>query len=269
VAFLPRVPESVSHGTFSWLPKPDSKPGGEPSPANDDNFRHPEFSVNGVFDFLKFHRSGILFRAMTDLQERLIGALSHGVICGMQRVDELIVVANAAMQVHDVPGDIVEFGTATGHTARIVALSSKKRLFLYDSFQGLPEKGEKDGDSSEYVKGSIKTDEYQIYETFDNFGLETPYVKGAWFKDLSEYHLPENISLALLDGDFYESIKTSLELVYPRLSPGGKCLIHDYFHTKLPGVKAAVDEFMADKPEKIQTLYGSHGVPSWVTFTKQ
>jgi O-methyltransferase len=82
--------------------------------------------------------------------------------------------------------------------------------------------------------------------------------------------LPEQISFAYLDGDLYDSIKLSLESVYPRLSPGAICLIDDYADpavfpeawNELPGVKRACDDFLAGKPETVSFIYSadmSHG----------
>jgi predicted O-methyltransferase YrrM len=53
-------------------------------------------------------------------------------------------------------------------------------------------------------------------------------------------------SFVHLDVDLYESTKASLEWFYPRLSPGAVVMCHDYDHS---GVRKAVDEFLADKPE--------------------
>jgi O-methyltransferase len=53
-----------------------------------------------------------------------------------------------------------------------------------------------------------------------------------------------------------------LKHVYPRLTKGAICVIDDYSNpdvypewTQLPGVKRACDEYLADKPEKVEQLY--------------
>ena len=61
--------------------------------------------------------------------------------------------------------------------------------------------------------------------------------------------LPDNISFALLDGDFYDSIKTSLALVLPKLQSGATIIVHDYRNAQLPGSAKAVNEFIATHPE--------------------
>jgi len=59
-------------------------------------------------------------------------------------------------------------------------------------------------------------------------------------------------SLVHLDVDLYESTRRSLEFLYPRLSPGGILLSHDY--SSEPGVRMAFDSFFAEKPETIIEL---------------
>ena len=61
---------------------------------------------------------------------------------------------------------------------------------------------------------------------------------------MKDEDLPTTISFALLDGDFYESIKTSFALIAPRLSEGGIMAVHDYRNAALPGSAKAVTEFL-------------------------
>jgi O-methyltransferase len=86
--------------------------------------------------------------------------------------------------------------------------------------------------------------------------------------------LPERISFAYLDGDFYDSILISLQYVYPKLTAGAICLIDDYCDpqinpkgwNRLPGVKKACDEYLIDKPEKMEFIYS--GTYSHAFFRK-
>jgi len=55
--------------------------------------------------------------------------------------------------------------------------------------------------------------------------------------------LPQHIAFAFLDGDFYDSILTSLQLVWPRLVPGATVCLDDYQRETLPGVERAVNHF--------------------------
>jgi O-methyltransferase len=57
-------------------------------------------------------------------------------------------------------------------------------------------------------------------------------------------------ALVNLDADLYLPTKAGLEFFYPLLSPGGVIIVHDYTH-KWPGIKKAVDEFVATIPESL------------------
>src|ERR1700723_3814982 len=89
-----------------------------------------------------------------------------------------------------------------------------------------------------------------------------PIYKG-WFQDTLPSGLHDLISFAYLDGDLYDSILMSLQYVYPKLAPGAVCLIDDYCDpqinpkgwNRLPGVKKACDEYLIDKPEKMEFIY--------------
>ena len=72
------------------------------------------------------------------------------------------------------------------------------------------------------------------------------FIKGKVENTLTlEKNLPLKISLLRLDTDFYESVKISLEILYPRLVSGGVLIIDDYGHFK--GAKIAVDNFFKNK----------------------
>lgn len=159
------------------------------------------------------------------------------------------------------PGDWVEFGCYRGDTSLLLAEllrknHSDKKLWLYDSFEGLPEKSPQDQSelNPEFKQGSLSVSKRELKVRFLHANIPVPIIKKAWFSELTSDDLPETISFAFLDGDFYESIKTSLGLVAPRLTPDGTILIHDYTNHKLPGVARATDEFLTTYPHLRQSL---------------
>lgn len=158
-----------------------------------------------------------------------------------------------------VPGDLVELGCNAGHSCvliqKVIDLYDPTRcLHAYDSFQGLPDPRPEDAGTL-CRRGSMKTSVQKLLDNFASVGLKPPEIHCGWFTDMLPRELPEQICFAHLDGDLYESILTSLENVYPRLSKGAICLIDDYRDPRLPGVKRACDKFLADKPEQILLLY--------------
>lgn len=146
-------------------------------------------------------------------------------------------------------GDFVELGCYKGDTSLLLQKMLHKngedhRLFLYDSFEGLPERTKEDasvaGDG--FKKGELDVTKKEVVLKFKKAGLPVPKIKKAFFEELSPEDLPEKIAFAFLDGDLYTSIKTSLKLVLPRLTKDAILLVHDYNNPQLPGVARAVDE---------------------------
>jgi O-methyltransferase len=178
---------------------------------------------------------------------------------------------------YGVEGDFVELGCNTGESSVLIAkllaaYSANKKLSVYDSFEGLPEAKPIDGGF--YKEGYCKTSEDVLKDNFRLHNLPLPEMHKGWFKDTLPNGLPEKIAFAYLDGDFYDSILISLQYVYPKLAPGSICLIDDYCDpqinptgwNRLPGVKKACDEYLADKPEKIEFIYS--GIFSHAFFRK-
>jgi O-methyltransferase len=179
----------------------------------------------------------------------------------------------ASEAVHGAPGDFVEVGCNAGYSSviiqKVLTTADAKRAFhVYDSFEGLPPVHEKDQNA--YEAGEMGTSEDLLVQNFAALNLPLPHVHKGWFADTLPGTLPASIAFALIDGDLYESTKTALENVYPRLVPGAICMFNIYYDGSVyepdsrwvkyrsPGVKKATDEFFADKPEKVSVLYSGH-----------
>ncbi len=162
----------------------------------------------------------------------------------------------SAISVMGVEGDFVEMGCYKGDTSLMLAEvveksveNPKKRLWIYDSFEGLPEKTGSDESilGKDFVPGALTVSKREVKERFLRAGLKVPIIKKAWFDELTSSDMPEKIAFAFLDGDFYESIRDSLKLVGPLMSAGGMIIVHDYNNPALPGVKKAVDELIGTR----------------------
>ena len=154
-------------------------------------------------------------------------------------------------------GDFVELGCYKGDTSLMLAeviSGSDKKLWIYDSFEGLPVKSEQDYSEigKDFKEGELYASKREVKERFLRAGMKVPVIKKAWFSDLTEADLPEKIAFAFIDGDFYESISDSLKLVGPWMVPSGLILVHDYANEALPGVEKAVDEWNRNKNYKIK-----------------
>lgn len=155
-------------------------------------------------------------------------------------------------------GDFVELGCYKGDTSLLLAEVLKgtdKKLWIYDSFEGLPEKSEIDESALgiNFKVGELYVTKREVKERFLRANLPVPVIKKAWFNELTDSDLPERIALAFLDGDFYESIKVSLKLVAPKMADDGVIIVHDYQNPVLPGVAKAVDEWAQEQKKTIKT----------------
>ncbi len=163
-----------------------------------------------------------------------------------------------------IPGSFVECGVARGGCSALMASvarenGSGRKIWLFDSFEGLPEPTQEDMSCVDktptkerskavlhpgYCLGTYE----EVSRLFSDLGLnkgDVFMVKG-WFQDTLPAHREEigGIAFLRLDGDWYESTKCCLENLYDNVTPGGYIYIDDY---ELSGCKKAVDEFLQNR----------------------
>lgn len=148
-------------------------------------------------------------------------------------------------------GDVVEFGCYIGTTSVYLAklMPPARRLYLYDSFEGLPEKLPQDESpiGLQFKAGELRVSKKVLIHNLKRAGVRMPIIKKAWFSELSEQDIPNKIAFAFLDGDYYESILTPLRLIENRLSSGATVVVDDYANESLPGAARAVNEWAGQK----------------------
>lgn len=197
-----------------------------------------------------------------------------------------------------VEGDVVEVGCLSGRTAAMLEktvatswASLGRRLYLYDSFEGLSQPTADDG-TIPFDPKAFKTSPDEVRRRFKEFDLAEPAIIPGWVNDTLPHCLPPRIAFAHIDLDLYAPTKHALECVYPRLSRGAIVVVDDYCDPALvphieqvynenpynrspyagdgatdpvpprqyhignwvPAVKRAADEFLSDKPEEWTVL---------------
>lgn len=184
---------------------------------------------------------------------------THGLIDAMQRETTLAAILEHLVCVieAEVPGDVVELGCFEGGTSiyltRVLeAMGSRKRLHVYDSFEGLPSPGDEDGDDPGFQEGHLYSARLMVVLHHVQAGLRLPAIHAGWFGELPASAYPEPICFAYFDGDLYQSIMDSFERVYPRVPPGGVICVHDYEYPRLPGVRRACDEYLAGRRDEVK-----------------
>ena len=148
---------------------------------------------------------------------------------------------------NNIDGDVVELGCYVGESSKylmktLIDTNSDKKLYVYDSFEGLPDLSKWEINTG-WKPRTLVTSEDVLTSNFIENNLPTPIITKGWFCDIPEDRLPEKISFAFLDGDFYDSIYDSLVKVYDRVVDGGYIFFHDYKRNDLPGVEAAIKDF--------------------------
>jgi len=160
-------------------------------------------------------------------------------------------------------GVIAECGVFKGGCAGLMArvsadAGSGRKIWLFDSFEGLPEPTALDGQKAkEYAAraadgklvpidrcvGPIEIVE-ELFEKLHVSRENVVFCKG-WFQETLPIARSEigDIALLRLDGDWYESTKVCLENLFDLVVPGGFVIIDDYGHWE--GCRRATDEFLA------------------------
>jgi O-methyltransferase len=171
-----------------------------------------------------------------------------------------------------IEGAFVECGVWRGGCAGIMgrfAEASGRRLWLFDSFEGMPEATTRDigKEANELACGRkdgrlipVGTNVASLEDVKEllhhRFGLRptTVVFRKGWFQHTVEASRAEVGPVAILhiDADWYESTRVCLEGLYNNVAKGGFIVIDDYGF--FPGCKAAVDDFLARRNLDVQLI---------------
>lgn len=175
---------------------------------------------------------------------------------GMQRLTSLQSCVETVLA-DDIPGDLVECGVWRGGAcilmrAVLAAYGDETRcVWLADSFAGLPRPDTANYKADKGIMlrldrfaGILGVPETEVRANFERYGLLDEQVRflPGWFKDTLHDAPIDRIAVLRLDGDLYESTIQALNALYPRLSPGGFCIIDDYV---IPACRQAVMDYRA------------------------
>ena len=163
---------------------------------------------------------------------------------------ELFNIYRLVQQTRKVKGDVVEVGVYRGGSAKLIAeLKGGKSLYLFDTFEGIPQKSRIDKHRSGDFKETSHEDVERYLKNYKNIFV----VKGV-FPDSANMIRDKKFSFVHLDVDMYKSTLDSLGFLYNKMSEGGVILSHDYNSKSCPGVKKAFDEFFSNKKEPVVEL---------------
>jgi O-methyltransferase len=149
-----------------------------------------------------------------------------------------------------IEGDIVECGVYRGGSAAVLGWSmlrlpgDPRRLWLFDSFAGMPPAGDRDGEFSHTLEGRYVGSAELTKRLLNHAGVprQRYEVVTGLFSDTFPTISTPRTALLHVDCDFYEPVKLTLEKFFPALTPGGFVVLNDYGIYK--GARAATDEFL-------------------------
>jgi O-methyltransferase len=161
-----------------------------------------------------------------------IKKLSSFTLSSPDRINSLMNLADYCNN-NRIAGDFVECGTYKGGSAAVLSMcmGEGRHIWLYDSFKGMPETIDKDGqDAAKYIGEcaatvsdvkeamrtiSVSNDKYSIFE--------------GWFEDtFKAENLPEKVALLHCDADWYNSVTLVLNAFYDRIPNGGVIILDDF-----------------------------------------
>ena len=198
----------------------------------------------------------------TDQERELIASVQHLTMTSPERILALVK-AVKYLATHQIKGDFVECGVwkggsmvATANTL-IAHDDSQRRLWLYDTFDGMSDPTEEDVDFMGQTAGRLLGEQDRLQA--DSIWCFSPLeqVKSAMqatgypeelvnfvpgkVEDTLPQTKPDKIALLRLDTDWYESTRCELEHLFPRMVDGAVLIVDDYGHWE--GCRQAVDEY--------------------------
>ncbi|MES1976556.1 MAG: TylF/MycF/NovP-related O-methyltransferase [Pseudomonadota bacterium] len=182
-----------------------------------------------------------------------------GLYAGTQTIATYMAVHDLVRATMDVPGHLMEFGSHHGaklmFMAKLLQLYSSnsiKKVFGFDSFEGLRTFGALDGEKSRAMEGHYTGNEDVLRKSIQLFGYEewVHLVKGdarvtiPAFADAFPHVM---VSLAYVDFDLYEPCRAALKFLGPRMATGGIIAFDEALTDFFPGEGIALLEFLEDQ----------------------
>jgi len=238
---------------------------------------------------------GSLLGPRAEAQDRFVRDHSNRVIHAFSSADEIDQIAvwdvlrALVLSLHyiyeaDVDGDVVEFGTMSGLTATRIAkamalLENKnpsaatRRLFLFDSFEGLPEATADADKTAIHVRkgvwgaGTCKVlSQHELMERcareFDRSRIR---IHAGWFSDTVSL-LPDETKIAMMhvDCDLYQSTLDALSPCFARgLVSEGAAICFDDWNPNRASPRHGERRAWAELTSQFEIVASDYGPYSW------
>jgi O-methyltransferase len=155
----------------------------------------------------------------------------------------------AALEAARVPGAFAELGVWRGNSAKVIhSLAPAREFYLLDTFEGFPAE-QSDGDPVSGISHHYRDASVEMVRAFIGQSDRIHFVAGCFPDSAGCIPFEERFAFVHIDCDLYQPVKAGLEYFYPRMSPKGLIVVHDFGSGRWPGVTRAVNEYLSDKPE--------------------
>lgn len=149
----------------------------------------------------------------------------------------------------NVPGAIAEGGVFRGDFSKVLkAAFPRKEIYLFDTFCGFPDNSisTEDGSGATLAAGHLAVD--SINDVLETIGdTEKCHIRKGTFPGTTVGLEDKVFTMVSLDFDLYQPTLEGLRFFCPRMAENGLILIHDYFNSGYPGVRAAVNLFLSEE----------------------
>ena len=172
-----------------------------------------------------------------------------------------------------IDGDYAEFGSHSGMTFRLAfdqmrQWNTRRHLWAFDSFQGLPEASSPLDSHPHWKQGAMATPVEAFHQICRAHRIPRDMytVVPGFYEDtltpMPDDAPPTNIALAYIDCDLYSSTKTVLTFLAPRLKHGMILAFDDYFcwsAEQISGERKALLEMLAREKKWNLVRYRDYG----------
>ena len=183
------------------------------------------------------------------LSEKWIAHNIHNNAGDLPRLYALVLNTKQVLE-EEIAGDIAELGVFRGNSAAVLAHYARthgRKLLLFDTFEGFDHRDLVGVDQSP----TPQFDDTSLDQVRALVGDEAVrFVQGRFPESIPPDLERSRFCLVHIDCDLYEPAKAGLEFFYPRLSPGGLLILHDFANPYWRGIKHALDELCSTIPER-------------------
>lgn len=193
-----------------------------------------------------------------------------------KRIGKLLAQYEIYKLIMGLPGQVVELGVFKGTSLmrlltfrELLENSNSRQILGFDNFGTFPPQSEA-ADAAFISEWEIEAGTGFSVEAVDAFIRAKPFANYELIAGDVTSTVPDfltanphfRIALLHLDLDVYGPTKEMLDLLFPRIVPGGVVMVDDYAHA--PGATRALDEFLERSPQQLIKSPIAH-IPAYFT----